>query len=41
MASRAEILVHGGADDVAEALAARLMSRLAEIQRDARTPQVA
>ena len=41
MASRAEILVHGTADDVAEALAARLMSRLVEIQRDARTPQVA
>ena len=41
MASPAEILVHGSADDVAEALAARLMSRLVEIQRDARTPQVA
>ena len=41
MVSRAEILVHGGADDVAEALAARLMSRLVELQRDARTPQVA
>ena len=41
MVSRAEILVHGSADDVAEALAARLMSRLVEIQRDARTPQVA
>ena len=37
MASRAEILVHGSADDVAEALAARLMSRLVELQRDART----
>lgn len=37
----AEILVHAGADDVAEALAARLMSRLAEIQRESRTPQVA
>ena len=41
MASRAEILVHGTADDVAEAFAARLMSRLVELQRDARTPQVA
>ena len=40
MASRAEILVHNSADDVAEALAARLMSRLVELQRDARTPQV-
>ena len=41
MVSRAEILVHSSADDVAEALAARLMSRLVELQRDARTPQVA
>ena len=41
MVSRAEILVHGSADDVAEALATRLMSRLVELQRDARTPQVA
>lgn len=36
-----ELLVHPGADDVAEALAARLMSRLTELQRDAGTPQVA
>ena len=41
MGPGAEILVHGSADDVAEALAARLMSRLTELQRDARTPQVA
>lgn len=41
MASGAEILVHSSADDVAEALAARLMARLTELQRDARTPQVA
>lgn len=41
MASGAEVLVHTSADDVAEALAARLMSRLTELQRDARTPQVA
>ncbi|HEY5820635.1 MAG TPA: 6-phosphogluconolactonase [Propionibacteriaceae bacterium] len=36
-----EILLYGNPDDVAEALAARLMARLAEIQRDFRTPQVA
>lgn len=36
-----EILLYGNADDVAEALAARLMSRLGEIQRDFRVPQVA
>jgi 6-phosphogluconolactonase len=41
MASGAQILVHPHADDVAEALAARLMSRLTELQREARTPQVA
>jgi 6-phosphogluconolactonase len=41
MASGAEILVHSSADDVAEALAARLMARLTELQRDARTPQLA
>src|SRR5215210_7944428 len=41
MASGAEILLHSSADDVAEALAARLMARLTELQRDARTPQVA
>jgi 6-phosphogluconolactonase len=41
MGTGAEILVHGSADDVAEALAARLMSRLTELQRDARTPEVA
>jgi 6-phosphogluconolactonase len=36
-----EVLVHTGPDDVAEALATRLMARLAEIQRDFRIPQVA
>jgi 6-phosphogluconolactonase len=36
-----EILLHTGADEVAEALAARLMARLTEIQRDFRIPQVA
>ncbi len=39
--SGAEVLIHPGADDVAEALAARLMARLTEIQRDFRVPQVA
>lgn len=37
----AEVLVHSTADDVAEALAARLMSRLLEIQREPRIPEVA
>jgi 6-phosphogluconolactonase len=36
-----EILVHPGADDVAEALTVRLTARLAEIQRSFRVPQVA
>ena len=36
-----EILLHAGPDDVAEALAARLMARLTEIQRDFRIPQLA
>lgn len=36
-----QILLHAGADDVAEALAARLLARLTELQRDFRTPQVA
>jgi 6-phosphogluconolactonase len=36
-----EVLVHAGPDQVAEALAARLMARLVEIQRELRTPQVA
>jgi 6-phosphogluconolactonase len=36
-----EILLHTGPDEVAEALAARLMARLTEIQRDFRVPQVA
>ena len=36
-----EILLHAGSDEVAEALAARLMARVSEIQRDFRTPQVA
>src|SRR6476620_8111574 len=40
-APQPEIVVHSTADDVAEALAARLMARLTEIQRDFRTPQIA
>jgi 6-phosphogluconolactonase len=36
-----EILLHTGPDEVAEALAARLMARLTEIQRDFRIPQLA
>jgi 6-phosphogluconolactonase len=36
-----EILLHAGPDEVAEALAARLMARLTEIQRDFRIPQLA
>ena len=36
-----EILLHTGADEVAEALAARLMARLTEIQREFRIPQLA
>lgn len=36
-----EIIVHANADEVAEALAARLLARLVEIQRDFRVPQVA
>ncbi len=36
-----ELIVHADADDVAEALAARLMARLVEIQRDFRAPQIA
>jgi 6-phosphogluconolactonase len=35
-----EILLHAGPDEVAEALAARLMARLTEIQRDFRVPQL-
>src|SRR6185436_9259143 len=35
-----EILLHAGPDEVAEALAARLMARLTEIQRDFRIPQI-
>ena len=41
MAGGAEILVHASADEVVEALTARLLARLAEIQRDFRVPQVA
>lgn len=41
MASGTQILLHATADEVAEALATRLMARLVELQRDARTPQVA
>ena len=36
-----EVLVHAGPDEVVEALAARLMARLVEIQRELRIPQVA
>ena len=36
-----EVLVHAGPDEVAEALAARLMARLVEIQREFRIPQIA
>jgi 6-phosphogluconolactonase len=41
VAANPEILLHAGPDEVADALAARLMARLTEIQRDFRTPQVA
>ena len=41
MAGGAEILVHANADEVVEALTARLLARLAEIQREFRVPQVA
>jgi 6-phosphogluconolactonase len=37
---QAEILVHATADEVVNALTARLLARLAEIQRDFRVPQV-
>ena len=36
-----EVLVHGGADDVAEALTARLLARITELQRDFQVPQIA
>jgi 6-phosphogluconolactonase len=36
----AEVLVHATADEVVDALTARLLARLAEIQRDFRVPQV-
>lgn len=36
-----EVLVHAGADELMEALAARLMARLADIQRDGVVPQLA
>ena len=41
MAGGAEILVHASADEVVEALTARLLARLTEVQRDFRVPQVA
>src|SRR5215211_4340656 len=41
VATRPEILLHAGADEVADAMAARLMARLTEIQRDFRVPQLA
>ena len=40
-AAQSRVLLHAGPDEVAEALAARLMARLTEIQRDLRTPQIA
>jgi 6-phosphogluconolactonase len=40
-ATSPEILLHARPDEVAEALAARLMARLTEIQRDFRVPQLA
>jgi len=39
-AGSAEVLVHATAEEVADALTARLLARLAEIQRDFRVPQV-
>ncbi len=39
--SGTDVLVHPAAADVAEALATRLLARLAELQRNGRTPQVA
>jgi len=41
VAASPEILLHAGPDEVAEATAARLMARLAEIQRDFRIPHLA
>jgi 6-phosphogluconolactonase len=35
-----EVVLHNSADEVAEALAHRLIARLTELQRDFRTPQV-
>ncbi|GAA3560874.1 6-phosphogluconolactonase [Microlunatus spumicola] len=40
MPTPAEIVVHDGPDDVAEALAARLTATLADVQARGRTPQV-
>jgi 6-phosphogluconolactonase len=41
VATRPEILLHAGADEVADAMAARPTARLTEIQRDFRVPQLA
>ena len=41
VAANPEILLHAGPDEVVEALAARLMARLTEVQRDFRIPQLA
>jgi 6-phosphogluconolactonase len=41
VAGGAEILVHANADEVTEALTARLLARLAEIQLEFRVPQLA
>jgi 6-phosphogluconolactonase len=41
MTRQPEVLVHATPDEVVDALTARLLARLAEIQRDFRVPQVA
>lgn len=41
MSDPAQVVLHDAVEGVAEALAARLMARLTELQRDGRTPQVA
>lgn len=41
MTASTEVLVHAGPDELVDALAARLMARLTEIQRESRVPQLA
>ncbi|HYP45578.1 MAG TPA: 6-phosphogluconolactonase [Propionibacteriaceae bacterium] len=41
MTGSPEVLVHAGPDELVDALAARLMARLTEIQREGRVPQLA